>query len=79
VTSFIQSSIIMALALFFIWSDEERREMDWAKKIRGCTGAKGAIHGFAAGYFMWDLVASVIHLNLLGWGSLAHAISALLL
>ncbi|CZT07730.1 uncharacterized protein RCO7_11221 [Rhynchosporium graminicola] len=47
--------------------------MDWAGRIWGYTGAGGAVQGFAAGYFLWDLIASIIHLNVLGWGSLAHA------
>ncbi|KAG9240116.1 TLC domain-containing protein, partial [Calycina marina] len=78
VTSFIQSCFITAFALFVIWKDEERKEMDWAGRIWGYTGAGGAVQGFAAGYFLWDLIASIIHLNVLGWGSLAHAVSALL-
>lgn len=78
VTSFIQSSFITAFALFVIWRDEERKEMDWAGRIWGYTGAGGAVQGFAAGYFLWDLIASIMHLNVLGWGSLAHAVSALL-
>jgi hypothetical protein len=78
VTSFVQSSLITVIALFVIWSDEERSEMDWAGRIWGYTGAGGVVQGFAAGYFLWDLVASIMHLNVLGWGSLAHAVSALL-
>jgi hypothetical protein len=77
VTSFIQSSIITTSALFVIWSDEERRELDWAGRIWSYSGAGGVVQGFAAGYFLWDLVASVMHLDVLGWGSLAHAVSAL--
>jgi hypothetical protein len=52
--------------------------MDWVGRIWGYTGAGGAVQGFAAGYFLWDLIASIVHYNVLGWGSLAHAISALL-
>lgn len=78
VTSLIQSSFITILALAVIRSDEERRQMDWAGRIWGYTGAGGAVQGFAAGYFMWDLMVSILHLEVLGWGSLAHAISALL-
>src|SRR4051812_30070973 len=48
VTSFIQSSFITILALFIIWSDTERNEMDWAGRIWGYTGAGGAVQGFAA-------------------------------
>jgi hypothetical protein len=36
------------------------------------------VQGFAAGYFLWDLGVSVRHVDVLGLGSLAHAISALL-
>ena len=78
VTSFIQSSLITIFALFVIWNDEERSEMDWAGRIWGYTGAGGVVQGLAAGYFLWDLLASIMHLNVLGWGSLAHAVSALL-
>jgi hypothetical protein len=77
-TSLIQSSFITAFALFVIWRDEERKEMDWAGRIWGYTGAGGAVQGFAAGYFLWDLIGSIVHFNVQGWGSLAHAISALL-
>ena len=78
VTSLIQSSFITLFALLVIWSDEERKEMDWVGRIWGYTGAGGAVQGLAAGYFLWDLIASIVHLNVLGWGSLAHAVSALL-
>ena len=78
VTSFIQSCFITAFALFVIWRDEERKEMDWVGRIWGYTGAGGAVQSFAAGYFLWDLIVSTVHLNVLGWGSLAHAVSALL-
>ncbi|KAG0647918.1 putative TLC domain-containing [Hyphodiscus hymeniophilus] len=78
VTSLIQSSFITAFALWVIWKDGERSEMNWVGRIWGYTGAGGAVQGFAAGYFLWDLVASIVHINVLGWGSLAHAISALL-
>jgi hypothetical protein len=78
VTSFIQSSFIVAFALSVIWSDNERREMDWMGRIWGYTGATGAVEAFAAGYFLWDLIASIKHLEVLGLESLAHAVSALL-
>ena len=64
--------------MFVIWNDEDRSETDWAGRIWGYNGAGGVVQGLAAGYFLWDLVASILHLNVLGWGSLAHAVSALL-
>ncbi|KAH7336347.1 TLC domain-containing protein [Rhexocercosporidium sp. MPI-PUGE-AT-0058] len=78
VTSMVQSTFITVMALYVIWTDEERRRMDWIGRIWGYTGAMGVVQGLAAGYFLWDLIASVIHFNVLGPGSLAHAVSALL-
>ncbi len=53
--------------------------MDAVGRVFGYTGAMGAVQGFAAGYFVWDLWVSIIHLDVLGVGSLAHAASALLI
>lgn len=78
VTSFIQSTFITSFALFVILRDEDRKKMGWVGRILGYTGAGGAVQGFAAGYFLWDAVASIMHLKVLGWGSLIHAVSALL-
>ncbi|CZT02697.1 related to DUF887 domain protein [Rhynchosporium graminicola] len=78
VTSMVQSTFITTLALYVIWNDEERKNMEWVGRIWGYTGAMGLVQGLAAGYFLWDLIASIIHFNVLGPGSLAHAISALL-
>ncbi|CZS89579.1 related to DUF887 domain protein [Rhynchosporium agropyri] len=78
VTSMVQSTLITTLALYVIWNDEERKNMEWVGRIWGYTGAMGLVQGLAAGYFLWDLIASIIHFNVLGPGSLAHAISALL-
>lgn len=51
--------------------------MTWDERIWGYDGAGGMIQGFAAGYFLWDLIVCVRWLDLFGWGMLAHAISAL--
>src|ERR1700709_2521161 len=51
ITSLIQSCFITVFALFVIWGDDERRDMDWSGRIWGYTGAGGAVQGFAAGYF----------------------------
>ncbi|MCJ1398457.1 hypothetical protein MMC11_001657 [Xylographa trunciseda] len=77
VVSFVQSCIINFLALWVMWRDEERRAMDWRERVYGYTGGDGMIQGFAAGYFLWDLCVSVMHVDVFGWGMLAHAVSAL--
>jgi hypothetical protein len=79
VTSFIQSIFISTFALLVIWNDRELRDTDWSGRVWGYSGACGAVQGFAAGYFLWDLIIGVVHLKELGIGSLAHASSALLI
>ena len=78
VVSLVQSSLICLLGLWVISVDEERACMGWEERIWGYTGAVGMVQAFAAGYFLWDLLASAFYLDVLGPGSLAHAASALI-
>ncbi|KAI9171895.1 TLC domain-containing protein [Paramyrothecium foliicola] len=78
VVSMVQSTLINGLALWVMWQDEERKHMNWEERIWGYTGAAGLIQSLAAGYFVWDLVVTSLHLDVFGLGTLAHAISALL-
>lgn len=75
--SMVQSITINSLALWVMWVDKERGRMTWEERIWGYDGAGGMIQGFAAGYFLWDLIVCVRWVDLFGWGMLAHAISAL--
>ncbi|KAI1435033.1 TLC domain-containing protein [Xylaria sp. CBS 124048] len=78
VVSFVQSTTINALALWVIFVDEERKQMDWQERLWGYTGASGMIQALAAGYFLWDFCITVTNINVFGLGMLAHAVSALL-
>lgn len=78
VVSLIQSLLINALALWVMFFDEERKNMDWEQRIWGYSGAMGLVQAFAAGYFVWDLTVSLIYIDVFGLGLLAHAVSALL-
>ena len=78
VVSFFQSSLINLLALWVMWTDRERQEMDWRGRVWGYTGAGGMIQGFAAGYFVWDLMVTLRNVHAFGWGMFAHAVSALI-
>ena len=78
VTSLFQSVFICATALWVMWEDEERKNMNARERIWGYTGAMGMTQAFAAGYFAWDVMVSLVHYDVLGPGSLAHAISALI-
>ncbi|KAI1214025.1 DUF887-domain-containing protein [Annulohypoxylon truncatum] len=78
VVSFVQSTAINILALWVMFVDDERRNMDWQERIWGYTGAAAMIQALAAGYFLWDLIMTASHINIFGLGMLAHAVSALL-
>ncbi|KAL8832643.1 MAG: hypothetical protein Q9170_004803 [Blastenia crenularia] len=75
--SMVQSCFINSLALWVIYADKERTAMGWKERVWGYTGASGMVQGFAAGYFTWDLLASVKDVDVHGWGALFHAASAL--
>ncbi|KAL8328669.1 hypothetical protein RB597_004437 [Gaeumannomyces tritici] len=77
VVSMVQSCLINVLAVWVMFADEERWNMDREQRVWGYTGAHGMIQGLAAGYFVWDLIVTVIHLDVFGLGLLAHASSAL--
>jgi hypothetical protein len=77
IVSFVQSTLICSLALWVMWNDEERSEMNYMGKVHGYTGASGLIQAFAGGYFLWDLMITLQNMHIFGPGMLAHAVSAL--
>ncbi|KAI1650560.1 DUF887-domain-containing protein [Daldinia loculata] len=77
VVSFVQSTTINILALWVMFVDEERKNMDLQERVWGYTGGAAMIQALAAGYFLYDLIITVAHLEIFGLGMLAHAISAL--
>jgi hypothetical protein len=77
VVSLVQSLLVNGLALWVMVTDTQRADMDWKARTWGYTGAGGMVQAFAAGYFVWDLVVSARHVDIFGWGVLAHAASAL--
>ena len=78
VVSLVQSVSICSLALWVMRVDSERKTQQWEERVFGYTGAGGMIQGFAAGYFLWDLVICLRHVATFGWGLLAHAVAALI-
>jgi hypothetical protein len=74
-----QSLFINTVALWVIFTDPQREVQygDWKERLWGYNGAAGMVQGFAAGYFLWDVVVSVVHFDIMGSGSLLHAVSAL--
>ncbi|KAK4998557.1 hypothetical protein LTR66_002228 [Elasticomyces elasticus] len=76
VVSLAQSIIICTMALWVIFFDQERADANWRGRLWGYTGAGGLVQAFAMGYFLWDLIMCAVHIDIFGWGMLAHAISA---
>ncbi|KAK5693006.1 hypothetical protein LTR97_010482 [Elasticomyces elasticus] len=89
VVSFCQACIICSLSLWLITQDSERQT--WRpennnggrngveglqKRVWGYNGATGLCQSFALGYFLWDLVMCSVHVDIFGWGMLAHAVAA---
>ncbi|KAI1336402.1 TLC domain-containing protein [Xylariaceae sp. FL0016] len=78
VVSLVQSTMINGLALWVMYADDERRNMDWQERVWGYDGAAAMIQALAAGYFLYDLILTASNVGIFGLGMLAHAISALL-
>jgi hypothetical protein len=77
VVSLFQSVLINIVALWIMWTDQERKNMDWEQRIWGYTGAAGMVQALVVGYFVWDFVTTLAFLDVFGLGLLAHAVSAL--
>ena len=75
--SMVQALFINTAALWVIFNDEERHQLDWKGRLWGYTPASGMVQGFAAGYFLWDLQISSQYINISGASALLHAIGAL--
>lgn len=65
------------MALYEMAYDEERKEMDWQERAWGYTGGTGLIEAFGCGYFLWDLIVTALNYSMYGFGTLAHALSAI--
>jgi hypothetical protein len=77
VVSFVQSVLVCAMALYEMAYDEERAQMDWQERVWGYTGGTGLIEAFGCGYFLWDLIVTAMNYSMYGFGTLAHAVSAI--
>jgi hypothetical protein len=79
IVSMWQSLFINTVALWVIFTDPQREVQngDWRERLWGYNGAAGMVQGFAAGYFLWDVVVSTVHVDVMGVSSLVHAVAAL--
>ncbi len=78
VVSMVQSLLINGLALWVMFVDDERHQMDAEGRVWGYTGASAFIQALAAGYFVWDLIVTSLNFDVFGPGTLAHAVAALI-
>ena len=74
--SLAQSLIICTLAIWVLRTDDGIDRTSWEGRIFGYSGATGLVQAMAAGYFVWDIYASVAYFDILGPGSLLHGIAA---
>ncbi|KAJ9316781.1 hypothetical protein DTO271D3_2914 [Paecilomyces variotii] len=77
VVSLVQSVLINVVALWVMFADQERKAMNPGERVYGYTGGCGLVQALAAGYFVYDLIISTVHLDIFGIGMLFHAVSAL--
>ncbi|KAL4965130.1 TLC domain-containing protein [Aspergillus stella-maris] len=77
VVSLVQSTFINAVALWVLFTDDERKSMSSGERVLGYTGSCALISSLAVGYFIYDLIVSTIYVKMFGIGMLFHAISAL--
>ncbi|KAL2843633.1 TLC domain-containing protein [Aspergillus pseudoustus] len=77
VVSLVQSTFICAVALWVLFTDEERKSMNSGERVYGYTGSCVLISSLAVGYFIYDLIVSTVYVKMFGIGMLFHAISAL--
>lgn len=78
VVSMIHSLFISTLALHVIFTDPDRQKAqeDWRVRLWSYSYLSGRAQGLAAGYFLWETLVSIDHLDALGWGSLVHGVAA---
>ena len=77
VVSLVQSTLINALALWVMFTDQERKSMTSSERVYGYTGGCGLILALATGYFVYDLIISTVYMKIFGVGMFFHGLSAL--
>ncbi|KAJ9638175.1 hypothetical protein H2204_004486 [Knufia peltigerae] len=78
VVSFIQATFICYQAIGVIVQDTSRRNTNYDDRLWVYSSASGNVQAYAAGYFLWDVVVSIQHFQILGPTSLMHALAALM-
>ncbi|KAJ9610333.1 hypothetical protein H2200_005110 [Cladophialophora chaetospira] len=77
VVSLIQSIFICGSAICVILSDKSRVQSDVRSRLLGYSPMAARVQASAAGYFLWDILVSVLYLPILGPSSFIHGVCAL--
>lgn len=77
VVSLVQSTVINSAALWVMFTDKDRNDMNAGERVYGYTGACGLTQALATGYFMYDLIISAVYVETFGIGMVFHGLSAL--
>ena len=77
VVSLVQSTVINSAALWVMFTDKDRKDMNAGERVYGYTGACGLTQALATGYFMYDLIISSVYVETFGIGMVFHGLSAL--
>jgi len=79
VTSTVNAVFISSLALYILFTDPARKESNWQQRLWGYNRAIGTTQAISAGYFLWDVLLSIKHIDIFGADGLGHAVAALLI
>lgn len=73
VVSQVHSLIIVAGALYAVWTETPDRALD---KAFGWSETTGFVHGIAVGYFLWDSLDAIV--NYVDFGFIVHGVACTL-
>lgn len=80
VVSTVQATFVSFMALRVILGDDEgRSSMSRDDRLWGYSPASGRVQAFAAGYFLWDVLLCIRHLDVQGVSALLHGVAALII
>lgn len=75
--SLFQSIIISITAIYIIIVDHERRNMNREERIWAYSESDAFVQALACGYFLFDFLATLWHIDVFGTTMLVHAFSCL--
>jgi len=78
VISMVNAVFISSLDSYILFTDPARKGSNWQQRLWGYNRAIGTTQAITAGYFLWDVLLSTMHIDVFGADALGHAVAALL-